>query len=179
MDPAALIELLRVEEAPLCPKDPAVTQGAERVKTPEFTMLMEPRTVVVTAPLNVTFVPVRLMPLAVLVFVAPLKVVVPVPPVWSIDAALMDPNVAVAVSVMRRAPMRVFDPMAPVTVILSAPLASVRFWAPSTEPLIEIKPGPGPLLSVNGALRLTIPAKLIFWLRVKTVPPIKTGPKPL
>lgn len=68
--------------------------GADRVKRPELVILTGPLAVVVTAPLKVKAVPVNEMPLRVLVLTAPARVVVPLPPIWVREAALIDPRLA-------------------------------------------------------------------------------------
>lgn len=90
-------------------------------------IVSDPPPVVVMGLRKVKLVPVRLMPAAVLVFKAPLKVVVPVPACCTMEfavIALADTLLAPAiVKVLSRRP----PPRAPLSVILPVPVLTVKF----------------------------------------------------
>jgi hypothetical protein len=104
------------------------------VKAPEFAKVQIPLFVVVMEPVRVKFVPVKLIPLAVLVFRFPLRKVVPVPADCKRDPAVILEKWQSLAVVIVMPPRRVPAPRIPV--VISRPAVNVKLKAPLATPTV-------------------------------------------
>jgi len=128
--------LKSTDPAPVSAKAPAteIAPGAVLVNVPagERAKVNGPVPVVVIAAPRTMLVVVMEMPDAPVVVRAPLKVVVPVPADWRIEAAEIDEVVTLLAELMVNPKRGVVPPIAPSKKILPAPAVTVELCAPLT-----------------------------------------------
>ncbi len=147
---------------------------------PAFVTVTPPPLVVVTLLLMAKLLPIKPMPPAAVVDSGPLKVVVPVPAVCEIEAAVM----ALAVTLVCPLNVRLLSgnpppPTAPVSVMLPVPANKTRLCVPLRVLENVISPTPEPVLRFTSEVRVTGPAKDIKALFVVMLAPRLTAPVPV
>ena len=108
--------------------------------------------------------PVKEIPARVLVSREPLKVVVPVPAVCVIEAALMPWVETLSAETMLKLPTRVMPPISAPKVIDLPTAVMVISCAPSMVLVKEISPPMGPVFNNSGPVKVIAPPKEIVEL---------------
>ena len=161
-----------VKAPPIAPTNPEPNRAV-----PELLRVTPPLpVVVVTLPLNVKFVPVKLIPPIVLVISAP-KLDVPMPPSCEMLPAVMAPVIMLPAELK----VRLVSPVAAAPIdVLPVPLAIVSEWVPpAIDPERVTDPAPEPELIVEFAVNVMLLAKEIATLVPINVPEKFTAPTPL
>lgn len=155
---------------------PSAERNAPIFRPPVSLIVIGPLSRVVTGARKEKAFPVNEMPLAVLVAIAPLNVVVPVPADWTKKPAEIAWAEALLAETIVRDAIGVVPPTALLSVMLPVPAVKLTAKFPSTVP-VKVRLPP-PVLSVIGPVNVIGLAKLIGWLFVAIDPLKMTGPVP-